>query len=71
MKVAAHPLVVAVALGLIAPDALEAQAPAESSAPCANCPDGHVSEWNPAEVPSAEELHRVEIEWLRATSSSD
>lgn len=76
MKVAAHPLVVAVALGLIAPDALEAQ-PLMEPPECADCPDPgsfiggsttlEVSEWAPGESPSDEELHRVELEWLKAS----
>lgn len=70
MKVAAHPLVVAVALGLLAPDALEAH-PVEKTSPSADCPDAHShSRWEPAEPPSDEELHRVELEWLKTTSTT-
>jgi len=40
MKVGAHPLVVAVALGLVGPQVLEEIDPAEDRAnPCAGCPD--------------------------------
>ncbi len=70
MKVVAHPLVVAVALGLLAPQALEAEA-AEPTTTCLG--DGDIggeatsSVWEPSEAPSAEEIHRVELEWLKAT----
>jgi len=37
MKVAAHPLVVAVAMGLLGPGALESEEFAEPSSPCIDC----------------------------------
>lgn len=79
MKIAAHPLVVAVALGLVAPEALEERATDGTTGPRAvdhspAAPDlaahheAPATEWSPAELPSAEELHRVELEWLKTTS---
>ena len=68
---------VAVALGLVAPDTLEAQTPEPTSVPCEGC-DGSYTEAfveTPAyeefvaEAPTAEEFHRVELEWLKATQS--
>lgn len=73
MKVAAHPLVVAVALGLLAPQALEAAAPEQP--PTCHDDDDSVADdagtttvvWEPGEAPSPEEIHRVELEWLKVT----
>lgn len=82
MKVVVHPLVVAVALGLVSPDALEVEPTSAPSAPCEGCTDELLSQvsaaptsseavvWSPGEFPSSEELHRVELEWLRATNQS-
>ena len=106
MKVAAHPLVVAVALGLLAPQALEAQLPEppptchddeeegragthaagarDTGAHAAGAPGaglhGLVASgigtdepsttafvWEAVEAPSAEEIRRVELEWLKVT----
>ena len=72
MKVVAHPLVVAVALGLVAPDTLEVAEPEPKVAPCEGCPGelSTSSAWEPTEAPSAEEFHRVELEWLAATKQA-
>ncbi len=52
MKVAAHPLVVAVALGLLGPSALEELAPAKPATPS-------VLELTEADAPDAEQIARV------------
>ncbi|MBX2797673.1 MAG: hypothetical protein KTR31_08400 [Myxococcales bacterium] len=69
MKVVAHPLVVAVALGLLAPPALEEVA-SESPRPCVDCDDDGktVSKWEPTAEPSAEEFHRVELAYEALTA---
>jgi len=65
MKVAAHPLLVAVALGLLAPPALEAVndevTRRRDHASTDPEPDAPVL----VSEPDADDLHRVEIEWLR------
>ena len=75
MKVAAHPLVVAVALGLLAPDALESYTPDTKPSPCIDCDEAKADSeqetaWQPSEAPSAEEFHRVEVAWLKATTAT-
>jgi hypothetical protein len=76
MKIDAHPLVVAVALGLLGPGVLLREEE-EREEPCEGCPDhDHESEyapttaqWEPGEAPDPEEFHRVEIEWLKQTKT--
>jgi hypothetical protein len=66
MKLEAHPLLVAVALGLLGPGVLEEDDTEE--VPCSGCGDDDknaVAEWEPGEAPDPEEFHRVEIEWLK------
>ncbi len=74
MKVAAHPLMVAVALGLVAPSALEAVEEDDRERDRTLAPlfpeDDEIrvtqpEAWEPGEAPSADEFHRVELEWLR------
>lgn len=66
MKLEAHPLVVAVALGLLGPGALVEEDDFDSDAPCSGCDDTNtVADWEPGEAPDPEEFHRVEIEWLK------
>jgi hypothetical protein len=67
MKLEAHPLVVAVALGLLGPGALvEDDEPEDSETSCSGCPNTDaVAEWEPGEAPDPDEFHRVEIEWLK------
>lgn len=76
MKIDAHPLVVAVALGLLGPGVLmergeEGDDPftgcGGSEDPCSDDRDTRL-EWEPGETPDPEEFHRVEIEWLKLTS---
>lgn len=75
MKVAAHPLVVAAALGLLGPEALEGLGE-EEEAPCVGCSSEDSS--NPpddlgrveqtlftVEAPSNEEMARVEDAWRK------
>ena len=71
MKLEAHPLVVAVALGLLGPGALVEEDEQESEAPCSGCgdPNTAVAEWEPGEAPDPAEFHRVEIEWLKLEKS--
>jgi hypothetical protein len=65
MKLNAHPMVVAVALGLLGPGALlgeDEEATCESSsgpAPTTTGLDG----WQPGAPPDPEEFHRVAVEW--------
>ena len=66
MKLEAHPLLVAVALGLLGPSVLEEDDTEE--VPCSGCGDDDnsaVAEWEPGEAPDPDEFHRVEIEWLK------
>lgn len=72
MKVVAHPMVVAVALGLLGPTAL-AQEEREDAAPdCASCGEDSnhfmMSELDMSELaePEEGEWHRVEQAWLEA-----
>ena len=62
----AHPLVVAVALGLLGPAALASEDEEEEGAAHAASPPAgtHEVAWSPGPAPDADELHRVEIEWL-------
>jgi hypothetical protein len=64
MKLEAHPLVVAVALGLLGPGALVEEDEQDSETSCSGCSNA-VAEWEPGEAPDPEEFHRVEIEWLK------
>ena len=68
MKVVAHPLIVAVALGLLGPTALENEdmTPDERPGiePLAN-PNVLSSPLN-AEAPSQEDFERVQLEWQEA-----
>jgi hypothetical protein len=72
MKIDAHPLVVAVALGLLGPGVL-LRDEEEREEPCEGCRDHDlepaVSPWEPGPAPDPEEFHRVEIEWLKQTQS--
>lgn len=69
MKLEVHPLVVAVALGLLGPGALVEEDESEE-VPCTGCGDSHtVTEWEPGEAPDPDEFHRVEIEWLKLEKS--
>ncbi|MEQ1564595.1 MAG: hypothetical protein ABMA64_03070 [Myxococcota bacterium] len=61
MKFDAHPLVVAVALGLLGPGALVEEERGEGCDSPLRCE----GEWEPGEAPSADEFHRVELEWLK------
>lgn len=63
MKFDAHPLAVAVALGLLGPGVLETEDEHEDT----EVADGHtrVVEYEPGPMPDPDELHRVEIEWLK------
>ena len=67
MKLDAHPLVVAVALGLLGPAALASEDEEEGAAHASSPPPGPSSEvaWSPGPAPDADEIHRVEIEWLK------
>ena len=72
MKLEAHPLVVAVALGLLGPGALVADEDDTDGASYNEDGDGPtttVAEWEPGVAPNAEEFHRVEIEWLKLERS--
>ena len=70
MKLEAHPLVVAVALGLLGPGALVEEDEPDTEAPCSDCEGRNsVAEWEPGEAPDPEEFHRVEIEWLKVKRS--
>lgn len=65
MKIDAHPLVVAVALGLLGPGVL-IERDEEEDEPCAGCSESEPkAEWEPGDAPDPEEFHRVEIEWLK------
>jgi hypothetical protein len=69
MKVDAHPLVVAVALGMLGPAALLDEDDRDE-AECLGCEleDDKVvttEGWQPGPAPSADEFHRVELEWLK------
>jgi hypothetical protein len=68
MKLDAHPLVVAVALGLLGPAALASEDEDEGAAHASSPPEGSTTEteWSPGPPPDADEFHRVEIEWLKA-----
>ncbi len=73
MKVAAHPLVVAAALGLVGPGALELDL--DEGRECSGCVDQvipsrnhELSELYTVPAPSPEEFAAVELEWLRVTA---
>jgi hypothetical protein len=72
MKIDAHPLVVAVALGLLGPGVLLRE-DEERDEPCEGCQDHeldtNISQWEPGPAPDPEEFHRVEIEWLKQTKA--
>lgn len=73
MKVAAHPLVVAVALGMLGPGALEATLDdREDRDDCRTCStEGEVVVAGESMViPSAEEFQAVEIAWLKSTATT-
>ncbi len=65
MKVVAHPLIVAAALGLLGPAALADDEPENRRKPCATCgPDA-------SRAPSPEEFARVEAAWREAVVQMD
>ena len=69
MKLDAHPLVVAVALGLLGPAALASEDEEDEDVAHASSPlpaSQHEPVWTPGPAPDADEIHRVEIEWLKS-----
>lgn len=76
MKIAAHPLVVAAALGLLGPAALVEDDKSTKTDPCAQCDCGAaaIADCMPEEAaftdlddgPSAQDFARVEAEWHAA-----
>jgi hypothetical protein len=62
MKLDAHPLVVAVALGLLGPGALDGDE--EEDPTCASC-DRVEDPYAPGDEPDTDEIARVELEWSR------
>jgi hypothetical protein len=69
MKVAAHPLVVAVAMGLLGPGALETEESSAQARPCVDCgasgEDEHVARSSELTLPAAEHAVDPEVEgWL-------
>ena len=74
MKVDAHPLLVAVALGLLGPAVLETEDDRDDSETSLflktsdlELGESPTNDWDPGMAPDAAELHRVEIEWLKVT----
>jgi len=67
VKVVAHPLIVAVALGLLGPTALESDATAPDERPGVE-PDlqNRPSSLLGTDAPSAEDFERVQLEWEEA-----
>ena len=67
MKIVAHPLIVAVALGLLGPTALESDAPVSDQRPGIE-PDlrSGASSLLGTDAPSAEDFERVQLEWEEA-----
>lgn len=64
MKLDAHPMVVAVALGLLGPGVLFEEDDEESCATCGHDPADPVAEsWEPGPAPDPEEFHRVALLW--------
>ena len=66
MKVAAHPMVVAVALGLLGPEALDEDS--DDPRPAA---EGSTQALGVADPPSEAEFQRVEGLWLAARAGLD
>ena len=72
MKVDAHPLLVAVALGLLGPAVLETEDDRDDSETSLTLKTGDLElgetthDWDPGHAPDAAELHRVELEWNAA-----
>lgn len=66
MKVAAHPMVVAVAFGLLSPAALADETDAKAkTADCADCGDDAALAYSDlSDAPSADDIARVEAEWV-------
>jgi hypothetical protein len=64
MKLDAHPLIVAVALGMLGPGALVDDDGDDTELFSAG-EDDKVATWEPGPAPSPEEFHRVELEWLK------
>jgi hypothetical protein len=69
MKVDAHPLMVAVALGFLGPAALAGEDDDES--PLAFGISDSTTEYEPGPAPDADELQRVELEWNAAMAEWD
>ena len=67
MKIVAHPLIVAVALGLLGPTALESETESSDERPGIE-PDLHTgaSSLLSSASPSAEDFERVQLEWEEA-----
>jgi hypothetical protein len=69
MKLDAHPMVVAVALGLLGPGALIEE---DDEATCASCADAAEpsASWEPGPAPDPEEFHRVALAWESLSNPS-
>ena len=66
MKVVAHPLIVAVALGLLGPTALEVQ-DEKTDRGCIGSDDAnHDHRFSDLEAPEADDFERVQLEWEEA-----
>src|SRR5687767_10765162 len=71
MKVDAHPLLVAVALGLLGPAVLETEDDRDDSESMLRLEPSDVpKEWEPGPAPDPEEFHRVELQWTEGYASS-
>jgi hypothetical protein len=73
MKVDAHPLLVAVALGLLGPAVLEAdddRDDSDASSMFKIADEAETPAWEPGPAPDPEEFHRVELEWNGAFGAS-